>query len=71
MISISYITKFSHFFRVEEFGSWLTLLPEFLCQRKVPYHLAKALSNLSRYNLPQFTKSLNMLKPALLSKYLF
>ncbi|KAL4091103.1 hypothetical protein QTP88_025843 [Uroleucon formosanum] len=51
---------------VEEFSSWLTLLPEFLCQRKVPYHLVKALSNVARYNLPEFSKSLYMLKPALL-----
>lgn len=59
-----------YFFRVEEFDSWLTLLPEFLCQRKVPYHLVKALSNVARYNLPPFTKSLSMLKPAILGKNL-
>ncbi|VVC41975.1 Hypothetical protein CINCED_3A023210 [Cinara cedri] len=52
--------------QVEEFSSWLTLLPEFLCQRKVPYYLVKALSNVARYNLPQFTKSLYILKPAIL-----
>lgn len=56
-------------FRVEEFSSWLTLLPEFLCQRKVPYYLVKALSNVARYNIPQFTKSLFILKPAILGKY--
>lgn len=57
-------------FRVEEFDSWLTLLPEFLCQRKVPYYLVKALSNVARFNLPSFTKSLLLLKPAILSKLL-
>lgn len=57
-------------FRVEEFDSWLTLLPEFLCQRKVPYYLVKALSNVARYNLSSFTKSLILLKPAILSKLL-
>jgi len=62
------IVKIFHFFRVEEFGSWLTLFPEFMCQRKVPYHLVKALSNVARYNLPEFNKSLHMLKPALLGK---
>lgn len=55
-----------YFFSVEEFDSWLTLLPEFLCQRKIPYHLVKSLSNIARYNIPQFTKSLSMLKPAIL-----
>lgn len=55
-----------YFFRIEEFDNWLTLLPEFLVQRKVPYHLIKALSNVARYNLPQFTKSLYLLKPAIL-----
>ncbi|XP_050423883.1 testis-expressed protein 10 [Adelges cooleyi] len=52
--------------QVEEYSNWLTLLPEFLCQRRVPYHIVKALSNVARYNLPQFTKSLNLLKPAIL-----
>lgn len=61
---------FGFFSRVEDFDNWLTLLPEFLCQPKVPYHLVKALSNVARYNLPQFTKSLYMLKPAILGDYL-
>ena len=62
--------NFLIFFRVEEFSSWLTLLPEFLCQRKVSYNLVKAISNVARYNLPQFTKSLCMLKPTLFGKCL-